>query len=607
MKRRIFSSVIMLLMFLSQVAFAEPIYIPPAKWLTCFYVSGADLEREFGLWHNDMLGLEQRVLKPEVKHLLLFGGCKATHADILMRAGFPRHDIMCLQSDGWYSTGYNLNNPPMGEAKTMTDFLNIANNIQADKKCLIIWGHGGGSLIGSPYDEITNDYLDLNELGQALSNVYTPNIDNPPIDLVIYDSCLMSTLENVNVLKGYVKYMVASSELVPFFGFNYSHLNDVMNENPDISAKDLAQAVANQLANSGQNKNTITSTVIDISNIDKVNTAYTAFLQELNANAADNYTANKIRRFAYYADHYGAGNLLAKNPYDMVDLYSLAYELRDFAPNTYENILQAIDEVQPFYMLGANHRYGSTLSVYFPRSGMKENAKAYSKLHVAEAEAVKLANKLLSLNTNITKLNSTSISLKDNILTAKLNKNDINNLIMIESHLYIMDNNSGNFYSIGCDARINADWDTGEISYELPNNWFAIDGHVMPCYTTDIRNDSTIYATPVKVNGEEGYLCFRSDDDNDNVEIIGVTKDLVSANYNQENMYQLKRGDSLTLCIIVPNNTSTATVNDLGTFTINEPPVIENKPLPAGKYQVCLSFVSADQELVESTPVDFSI
>jgi hypothetical protein len=41
---------------------------------------------------------------------------------------------------------------------------------------LLIWGHGGGSLIGSPYDEITNDYLDLNELGQALSNIYTPKI-----------------------------------------------------------------------------------------------------------------------------------------------------------------------------------------------------------------------------------------------------------------------------------------------------------------------------------------------------------------------------------------------------------------------------------------------
>lgn len=298
---------------------------------------------------------------------------------------------------------------------------------------------------------------------------------------------------------------------------------------------------------------------------------------------------------------------MAKNPYDMVDLYSLAYELRDFAPNTYKNILQAIDEVQPFYMLGANHSYGSTFSVYFPRSGMKENAKAYSKLHVAEPEAVKLTNKLLSLNTNITKLNSTPISLKDNILTAKLNENDINNLIMIESHLYIADNNSGNFYPIGGDTRINADWDTVEISYELPNNWFAIDGHVMPCYTTDIRSDSTIYASPVKVNGEEGYLCFRSDDDKDNVEIIGVTKDLVSANYNQENMYQLKKGDNLTLCIIVPNNTSATTVNDLGTFAINEPPVIENKPLPAGKYRVCLSLVSANQQLVESTPVDFSI
>lgn len=604
MRNKIFFGVFTVFLLLCQTALAATLDIPPLKWLTCFYVSGANLEREFSLWSNDMAGLEQYKPGPHVRHIQLFGGCNDTKSNVLLNAGFPNQDILCLQPDGWHITGCNLHNPSMGDAKTMEEFLKFADNIQTEKRCLVIWGHGGGSLIGSPYDEKTDDFLDLNELGEALGKVYTPNIANPPIDLVIYNSCLMSTLENANVLKGYVKYMVASSEIVPFYGFNYDHFNTVINKNPDISARDLAELVATRYGNSGKIDNTVTSTVIDISKIDSVNTAYTAFLKELNVAAADEYTARKIRSYAYYADHYGGGNLLDKNVYDMVDLYDLAYNLREIAPNTYEQVMNSIDDVQPFYILGPNHSYGSTLSVYFPRTGLKENIQRYRQLKTAVPEAVTLAERLLGLPENIADLRNHPVSLQNNVLTARLTKAELSQLIMIEGHL-ILDGDDGKSYFIGGDARLNTDWETGEISYELPTDWFALDGHILPGHIADIRDDSTIFACPVIVNGKEGALCYRTDDDKKSIEIIGVTDVLGYASYNQENLYKLQPGDVVTTRMVERN--PEATLHNLETFTIKGEPVIKNKPLPSGKYKIFLNFVSANQNNSESDFVDMVV
>lgn len=596
---KVFQSIMVTLLLLCQSVFAGEAPESPLKWMTCFYASGP-----MGLINNDIMSLERHRLRPDITYLMLFGGSKEPGVGVLQQAGYPNQDILYLQPDGWYPTGYNLHNPPMGESKTMEDFLNISNVLPAEKKCLVIWGHGGGSLVGSPLDEVKNKALDLNGLGEALSKVYVPDIDNPPIDLVIYNSCFMSTLENANVLKGYVKYMVASSEYVPFFGFNYDYFNTIINENPDISALELAKLIAQQYSNNGNNSKTVTATVVDISQIDKVNTAYRSFLAELNAHAADEYSVEQMRRYAYYADHYGAGNIMIKNQYDMVDLYDLAYQLRDFAPNTYEGVMQAIDEVQPFYFLGQNHSYGSTLSVYFPRSGLKENAKTYSKLHVAEAEAIKLADRLLGIKDNIARLKNHPVTKEDNVVSAKLAKDEINELVMLAGRLNFI-GKDGKLYFLGDDVRIDADWETGEAAYDLPDTWFSLEGHLLPSYIADIREDSTIFACPVVVNGQEGILCYRIDDDKDGVELIGLTENLSYACYNQENMYPLMPGAVVTTRII--ERDEKATLHAYETFTIKGQPTIEDMPLPAKNYKVCINFVSSNHNNAESAFVDLDI
>lgn len=153
--------------------------------------------------------------------------------------------------------------------------------------------------------------------------------------------------------------------------------------------------------------------------------------------------------------------------------------------------------------------------------------------------------------------------------------------------------------------RIDINWETGEISYELPGSWFALDGHILPGHIADIRDDSTIFACPVKVNGKAGVLCYRADDDKKVIEIIGVTDVLGYACYNQENLYKLQSGDVVPTQMVERNES--ATLHDIETFTIKGQPIIKNKPLPAGRYKICLNFVSTNHNHSESSFVDMAV
>ena len=49
---------------------------------------------------------------------------------------------------------------------------------------------------------------------------------NTKLDFIVFDACLMGSIETAYVLKEYAKYMVASEELMLGYGFNYKEILD---------------------------------------------------------------------------------------------------------------------------------------------------------------------------------------------------------------------------------------------------------------------------------------------------------------------------------------------------------------------------------------------
>ena len=114
----------------------------------------------------------------------------------------------------------------MGDASTLTGFLDYGYQNYASKKYdLIFWNHGG-AIDGSEYDDLFGkDTLKGNELDNALSKSYFSK-DNK-LELVIFRTCLNGSIEIASIFKNYADYMVASEEVT--MGYNWGSLFPTLN------------------------------------------------------------------------------------------------------------------------------------------------------------------------------------------------------------------------------------------------------------------------------------------------------------------------------------------------------------------------------------------
>jgi hypothetical protein len=84
---------------------------------------------------------------------------------------------------------------------------------------IIMWDHGNG-IRGFGMDDIFNDYLTLREISDAFSQAKkkTTNV----FEFLGFDACLMATYEVAYRFSPYTHYLVASEEVVPGWGWDYS-------------------------------------------------------------------------------------------------------------------------------------------------------------------------------------------------------------------------------------------------------------------------------------------------------------------------------------------------------------------------------------------------
>ena len=104
----------------------------------------------------------------------------------------------------------------------------------------------GGSVNGAAFDEIYGyDSLDLSEMYQAFDAVWPADTDNPSLELVGFDTCLMATIDVAAVFQNFAKYLVASEEVEPGNGWYYTGWLGALADNPDMNGEDLGIAICN--------------------------------------------------------------------------------------------------------------------------------------------------------------------------------------------------------------------------------------------------------------------------------------------------------------------------------------------------------------------------
>ncbi len=169
------------------------------------------------------------------------------------------------------------------------------SSIFFNKKTHAIWlsNHGGSFINGSngdgPSTDLDQNYTNLevvdfkNSLFKSISN----SAQESRFGLVTYDECLMANVELATELSGVTRYILASQEIVPGYGFDYLltlsdfKTNSKLESQSDIelTSKRLGEAFVSTF--NGRNGNFYTISLTDTNGILDLNIAIKTYVDEL--------------------------------------------------------------------------------------------------------------------------------------------------------------------------------------------------------------------------------------------------------------------------------------------------------------------------------------
>ncbi|MBR3927763.1 MAG: leucine-rich repeat protein [Clostridia bacterium] len=346
------------------------------------YMCGSNLESINGSAGTDIYEmLEAEYNKDEIQVVLMTGGSEKW-IDIAVDP--ETTGVYEITSRSSLRRRWNEDLLNMGASETLSFFLDYAyEKYPAERYALILWNHGGGPLSGICWDEISSDHLTLDEVTKALSE--SP-FQNQMLEWIGFDACLMASAEVAWQMAPYARYMIASEELEPVYGWDYSFLKGL--EADEDGAATGKRIIEGYMA-SRQDDDKLTLSLIDLSKIDDLRASlsqYYDFLEKsLTAGTFSQHSRVRSTSEAFGSILTRAVSDKVSGDYDLVDLGHMLKQ------NTTDNWMkkEALDALEKCVVLSASteeEHHG--LSVYFPLYNKKNYAlkwkNDYSKLNFSD-------------------------------------------------------------------------------------------------------------------------------------------------------------------------------------------------------------------------------
>ncbi|HBZ03677.1 MAG TPA: peptidase C11 [Lachnospiraceae bacterium] len=206
-------------------------------WTIMVYMCGTDLESRSGMASNDLGEMASANIPDNVNLIIYTGGCNGWKTSGISN---KTNQIFKLESGRMQQLVADDGDKPMTDPDTLVHFLDYCeSNYSANRKCLIFWDHGGGSITGYGYDEKHKNEgsMDLSEINQALKK------SGQTFDWIGFDACLMATLETAQMCSNYADYLIASEETEPGIGWYHTKWVNAVGENTSIPTIELGQII----------------------------------------------------------------------------------------------------------------------------------------------------------------------------------------------------------------------------------------------------------------------------------------------------------------------------------------------------------------------------
>lgn len=256
----------------------------------------------------------------------------------------------------------------VGDPETLATFIEEGiSAFPAEHYAVVLWNHGSGWGGMGPDETDGNDILDLAEIDQAFTDgLARAGVDN--VDLIGFDACLMATYEVATTMADHADFMLASEELEPGHGWNYTALQHLV-DNPTATPAELGAAVIDGFvaqAEAEQTSAEITLSLLDLTKMDQVESALADLAEPL---MADPTSAAPLLAHAQTSSLRFGTNPDASLESNLVDLGQLTMHLGAADPALLDPataLRSALGDLVVTKSNGPATEDATGLSIYFP-------------------------------------------------------------------------------------------------------------------------------------------------------------------------------------------------------------------------------------------------
>ena len=599
-----------LLALLLALALAAASAIPASaqpSWAVYMYLCGSDLETNDGTATMNLEDLFKVPLPENVTFFIQTGGASKWHLK-----GVPSNKIGRFVYD---SKGFRelqtLPDTSMGKRETLTEFLSFAGeHFPADKRMVVFWDHGGGSLDGFCHDEKFEESLSLNDLQYALENSFGKNPAEPPLEMVSFDTCLMATLETANTLQGYSKYMTGCQEIMPGYGSDYQSWAGAIARNPALEGRELGQIICDTFMKRCQEyecDEMVNMSLLDLGKLPALNAAYEklgrAALQKAGESPRTFFTG--FDRAGNTVERYGDIEEDSAYSFNMVDLGALAAEMD--MPES-DELQKALSDTVLYRVAGKYRRYGNGLSCYYSLDGDDNALATYCNLPKVSPTFSRLYSHMLTPDAagnalyvfDLSKLENKEVVLEGDTAVLKLAPEDANAISEVECLLTF--NKGGKEVVLGTDDKLTKDWAQGIFRDDFQGEWPHLCGHVLPMYMDEAHPDYYLFSSTILLNGKRYYLTSAFDVEKQQFEILDARRILKNGQLDRTIRY-LKKGDTVTPLFYDVEGQEVKGES----FTLKEEPYLEDAFLPEDDYTYYFRLKAPRNEPVLTRGVEFHV
>lgn len=319
------------------------------------YMCGTDLESRSGMATSDLQEMVSADIGSNVNVIVYTGGCtgwrnSAVSSDV--------NQIYQVQKGGLRRLVDNAGTGSMTDPATLTGFIQFCEqNFPANRRELILWDHGGGSVSGYGYDQKypRSGAMNLSGVDKALKNA------GVTFDFIGFDACLMATVETALMLDDYADYLIASEETEPGVGWYYTNWLTMLSKDTSVSTLELGRKICDDFVDVCAQKCQGQKTTLSVIDLAEAAATVPSALGEFAKGTTKMIQDDEYRSVATARNQ--TREFAQSSAIDQVDLVHLAKKM---GTSSGDKLADALLGAVKYNRTASNMTNAYGLSVYFP-------------------------------------------------------------------------------------------------------------------------------------------------------------------------------------------------------------------------------------------------